>query len=53
MTCVDKEYEVKIKMVYEKWLQLEMKHEDYYLVGRGIKYCVCRGVRGGGKFSWS
>ena len=30
MTCVDKEYEVKIKMVYEKWLQLEMKH-DYIL----------------------
>ena len=44
MTCVYKEYEVKIKMVQEQWLQLKTKtaaknealqQENFYLVGEG------------------
>ena len=36
MTCVYKEYEVKIKMVQEQWLQLEMK----FLLGYSMKIII-------------
>ena len=36
MTCVWKEYKVKIKMVQEKWLQLKMK----FLLGYNMKIVI-------------
>ena len=44
MTCVYKEYEVKIKMVQEQWLKLKIKfviglqHENRYLVGGELTF---------------
>ena len=39
MTCVYKEYEGKIKMVQEKWLQLKMK----FLLGCNLKIVIYLG----------
>ena len=36
MTCVYEEYEVKIKMVQEQWLQLKIK----FLLGYNIKIVI-------------
>ena len=36
MTCVYKEYEGKIKVVQEQWLQLKMK----YLLGYNMKTVI-------------
>ena len=36
MTCVYKEYEVKIKMVQDQWLQLKMK----FLLGHNMKIVI-------------
>ena len=35
MICVYKEYEIKIKMVYEQWLQLKM-----FLLGYSMKIVI-------------
>ena len=36
MTCVYKEYEVKIKMIQEEWLQLKMK----FLLGYNMEIVI-------------
>ena len=44
MTCVYKEYEIKIKMVQEQWLQLKnevfvvFKHGNCFIVGRELTF---------------
>ena len=48
MTFVYKEYEVKIKIVQEQWLQLKMK----FLLGYNMKIVKWRGLTFGGVVYW-
>ena len=63
LTCVHKEYEVKIKMVKVQWLQLKVKLLVGYNMKIVIYYGVCHPPRvddskknffaGGGRGSWA